>query len=243
MENASLRLALALSELVVRSEESELLAASAGAKGQGKWWKIGGSLGYSRCPSESVLRQLEASFRPKRSCCHPKDDDLWTSLSNELDRVDCKVTKARKESDVPPDPWFADKRADLEELRGVEAPNGEVAFSLSSCVSRLRHCSFTEEGLGHPCCGTWSLFWLFFFSVLFSVGTIGVVAWLRISTDDQATIFAASAGIFVSVGTLLVSLLASLVVYVSKKRALERKRARIRLICHRAERGRGLQSV
>ena len=87
------------------------------------------------------------------------------------------------------------------------------------------------------------MFWLFFFSVLFSVGTIGVVAWLRISTDDQATIFAASAGIFVSVGTLLVSLLASLVVYVSKKRALERKRARIRLICHRAERGRGLQSV
>ena len=243
MENASLRLALALSELVVRSEESELLAASAGAKGQGKWWKIGGSLGYSRCPSESVLRQLEGSLRSKRSCCHPKDDDLWTSLSNELDRVDCKVTKARKESDVPPDPWFADKRADLEELRGVEAPNGEVAFSLSSCVSRLRHCSFTEEGLGHPCCGTWSLFWLFFFSVLFSFGTIGVVAWLRISTDDQATIFAASAGIFVSVGTLLVSLLASLVVYVSKKRALERKRARIRLICHRAERGRGLQSV
>lgn len=112
-----------------------------------------------------------------------------------------------------------------------------------SVFSSLNRPSFTEEGLGHPCCGTWSLFWLFFFSVLFSVGTIGVVAWLRISTDDQATIFAASAGIFVSVGTLLVSLLASLVVYVSKKRALERKRARIRLICHRAERGRGLQGV
>ena len=242
MENASLRLALALSELVVRSEESELLAASAGAKGQGKWWKIGGSLGYSRCPSESVLRQLEASFRPKRSCCHPKDDDLWTSLSNELDRVDCKVTKARKESDVPPDPWFADKRADLEELRGVEAPNGEVAFSLSSCVSRLRHCSFTEEGLGHPCCGTWCLFSHFLIFLLLFVAAliIGVVAWFHIKNDLQPTIISTSVGIFVSAGTLLVSFFVSVVSYFSKKRALERKRARIRLICHRAEWGRGL---
>lgn len=111
-----------------------------------------------------------------------------------------------------------------------------VFFQFQTFFCALSHPLFVaEDGLPHPCCGSWWLLIYFVLHALLTLGGIGVLLWLRLKGADDATVFAASAGVVTSAGIFLLSLISSLVVYVSKKRALERKRAALERICRMAD--------
>lgn len=254
-----MHLEMALTVLLVRSEQSELLAAGEvlGRRGQPellaagegtvkrKWWEDAeGQLVEGWKSAEGALAD---SIRSKRGCLRSKDDELWSEdLLKEIGSVGEEVERRQVQTRVPPDRWLADKRNDLKELRETDAPSGApvVPVALLVPIPPLHHSTtFAEDGLGNPVCGTTCSRWLFVFSLVFAVATVVLRTkfWTKVDDETEMALFAAF--IVLGVGTFLLGTVSSWLTFKAREREMKRCRARIQGICGRAERMRGLQGV